>query len=310
MNILHLKYAVEVEKTRSINKAAENLFMGQPNLSRAIKELEESLGVTIFKRTSKGISLTPQGEEFLQHAKKILSQIDELEDMYKNGRGDKQRLSVSVPRASYIASAFTEFIKILDNKREAEIYYKETNSIRAINNILQADYKLGIIRYQTTFEPYFKALLHEKGLTAEIISEFTCLVLMSKKSPLADKENIELSELSNYIEIAHADAYVPSMPLTDAQKAELSEFVDKRIFVFERASQFELLGNIKSTFMWASPVPQHLLIQYDLIQKRCSQNKKKYRDVLIYRKDYHLTDIDFKFINKVKEFKIKINNDK
>lgn len=71
MNILHLKYAVEVEKTRSISKAAENLFMGQPNLSRAVKELEESLGITIFKRTSKGILITPQGEEFLQHAKKF-----------------------------------------------------------------------------------------------------------------------------------------------------------------------------------------------------------------------------------------------
>ena len=56
MNILHLKYAVEVAKTRSISKAAENLYMGQPNLSRAIKELEESLGITIFRRTTKGIS--------------------------------------------------------------------------------------------------------------------------------------------------------------------------------------------------------------------------------------------------------------
>ena len=65
MNIAHLKYAVEVEKTASITKAGENLFMGQPNLSRGIKELEETLGVKIFKRTSKGIVPTPQGEEFL-----------------------------------------------------------------------------------------------------------------------------------------------------------------------------------------------------------------------------------------------------
>ena len=72
MNLMHLKYAVEVEKTRSISKAAENLFMSQPNLSRAIKELEETLGITIFKRTSKGMSLTPQGEEFMQYARKII----------------------------------------------------------------------------------------------------------------------------------------------------------------------------------------------------------------------------------------------
>ena len=66
MNLLHLKYVVEVEKTRSISKAAENLLMGQPNLSRAIRDLEQSLGVTLFRRTSKGISPTPEGEEFLR----------------------------------------------------------------------------------------------------------------------------------------------------------------------------------------------------------------------------------------------------
>ena len=78
MNILHLRYAIEVERTRSISKAAENLFMGQPNLSKAIRELEENLGVTIFKRTSKGIVPTQKGEEFLVYAKRILVQIDEL----------------------------------------------------------------------------------------------------------------------------------------------------------------------------------------------------------------------------------------
>lgn len=70
MNLLHLKYAIEIEKTQSINKAAENLYMGQPNLSRAIKELERSMGVKIFQRTSKGMIPTPEGIEFLGYAKK------------------------------------------------------------------------------------------------------------------------------------------------------------------------------------------------------------------------------------------------
>jgi len=141
MNIVHLKYAVEVEKTRSITQAAENLFIAQPNLSRAIKELEDSLGMTIFKRTSKGISITPRGEEFLFHAKKILSQIEEVESMYKVGSNDNGKFSISVPRASYIGAAFTEFTKKLDDGKCLEVFYHETNSMRAINNILQADYK-------------------------------------------------------------------------------------------------------------------------------------------------------------------------
>ena len=74
MNILHLKYAVEIAKTGSLNKAAENLYMGQPNLSRAIRELETCLGITIFERTSRGMIVTADGEEFLQYARRILAQ--------------------------------------------------------------------------------------------------------------------------------------------------------------------------------------------------------------------------------------------
>ena len=169
MNLLHLRYALEVEKTRSISKAAENLLMSQPNLSRAIKELEESLGITIFKRTSKGISVTFQGEEFLSHAKRILAQVDEVEAMYKNMKINKQRFLISVPRASYIESAFINFISKIEITQDTEIFYKETNSIKAINNILQADYKLGIIRYQTSFEQYFNSMLYEHGLTSKEI---------------------------------------------------------------------------------------------------------------------------------------------
>ena len=95
----------EVAKTQSISKAAENLYMGQPNLSRAIKELEDSLGITIFSRTSKGISVTPDGEEFLQYAKRILTQVDEVEELYRNGKTHKQKLSVSVPRSAWWAAS-------------------------------------------------------------------------------------------------------------------------------------------------------------------------------------------------------------
>ena len=76
MNTLHFKYAVEIEKTRSITQAAENLYMAQPNLSKAIKELENNLGITIFRRTSKGVIPTDQGLKFLEYAKQILIQID------------------------------------------------------------------------------------------------------------------------------------------------------------------------------------------------------------------------------------------
>ena len=160
MNVIHMKYAVEVAKAGSINKASEVLHVAQPNLSRSIKELEADLGITIFSRTSKGMTLTPKGEEFMGYAQNILRQLDEVEMMYKSELPAKQIFSVSVPRASYIADAFAKFSNCI-GEGSAEIYYQETNSNRAIINILEHNYNLGIIRYASHFDNYFKTLLDE-----------------------------------------------------------------------------------------------------------------------------------------------------
>lgn len=306
MNIIHLKYAVEIARTKSISKAAENLYMAQPNLSRAIKELEESLGITIFKRTSKGITVTPEGEEFLQYAKRIIAQVEEVEEIYRKGKNLKQRFSVCVPRASYISQAFSAFAASIDTNNSAEIFYKETNSMRTINNIVKEEYNLGIIRYQSTFEKYFNTLFNDKKLSHETITEFSYVLAMSRNNPLAQKENIQLSDLSDYIEICHADPYVPSLPLIDVKRAELSEAVDKHIFVFERGSQFDLLEKVPSTFMWVSPIPDYLLKKYNLIQKKCTDNTKVYKDILIYRNGYNLSDLDRIFIEEVNKAKNKM----
>ncbi|MBR7101590.1 MAG: LysR family transcriptional regulator [Clostridia bacterium] len=299
MNIQYLKYAIEVEKNKSISKAAKNLYMGQPNLSRAIKELEDSLGIIIFERNSKGITVTPHGEEFLQYAKRILSQIDELEEIYKTGKTDKQQFSACVPRAGYIAYAFGELAKSIETDTPAEIFYKETNSMRAINNILRGEYNLAIIRYQEAFEKYFESMFKEKNLVSKTITEFSYVLAMSVNNPLAKKEVITPEDLSDYIEIAHADPYVPSLPIIDVKKAEMSEFVDKRIYVFERASQYMLLEQVPNTFMWVSPMPDEMLANNNLVERECGHMKKKYKDVLIHRENYKLTDIDKKFISLV-----------
>lgn len=303
MNLLHLKYAVEVEKTRSINKAAENLFMSQPNLSRAIKELEESLGIKIFKRTSKGMLLTPQGEEFIQYAKKIIFQMDSLEAMYQNRRRDRLTFSISVPRASYISCAFTDFVKTLDSSKESELTYKETNSLRAVSNILEADYRLGIIRYQPAFEAYFTALLQEKGLDFQLIAQFSPVVVLSKCHPLAARELLQQSDLESFMEIAYPDPFVPSLSQSDSMKAELSDAIRQRIFVFERGSQLDLLSQLTNTFAWASPIPQRLLERYGLVEKRCADNEKAYKDLLIYKKDYPFSDLDRRFLEEIDKYK-------
>ena len=100
MNLLHMKHALEVAKAGSLNKAAETLLIAAPNVSRSIKELEADIGISIFERTTKGMELTPEVEEFINYAKGILNQIDEVENFYKKGSAKKQKFSIVLLKLS------------------------------------------------------------------------------------------------------------------------------------------------------------------------------------------------------------------
>lgn len=296
MNLIHLKYVLEIYKTKNFSKAAENLYMGQPNLSRAIKELEQTLGITLFNRTTKGLEVTEEGEEFVQYAKKILNDVEKIEKIYTYKQEKKERFSIIVPRASYISKAFTNFVSSLSNENALEFIYKETNSYKAINKVLQGEYRLGIVRYKPAYEKYFRELFLDKGLTSEVVYDFKYKVVMHKDNPLATKNTILFDELKNYIELSHPDPYVPTLPFSNVKKTVFSEDIKKRIFIYERASQFEMLSSIKNSFMWVSPIPKDILDRYNLVELECSDLSNEYKDVLIYRNGYKLTKNDTEFL--------------
>jgi DNA-binding transcriptional LysR family regulator len=295
-----MKYAVEVARLGSLNKASETLLIAQPNISRSIKELEADLGITIFQRSAKGMVLTADGEEFIDYARDILHRIEKIEQSYRDGSHKKRKFSISVPRACYISSAMVEFSKNIGDS-DVEIYYKETNSKKTVQKLLENEYKLGIIRYSDNYDKYYKAMLEEKGLVYETVAEFSYVLVMSRDNPLASKETITYDDLSSYIEVAHADPYVPSLSMSKVFREELPDKIGQRIFVFERASQFGLLSENLRTFMWMSPASEQMLDRYNLVQRVCEGNKKTYKDVLIYHKGYKLTKLDKDFITALFE---------
>ena len=294
-----MKYAITIAETKSLNKAAEKLYIGQPALSRSIKELEADLGTSLFERSVKGMTLTPDGEKFVLYAKVILNKVDEIEEMFKTETDNKIRFSICVPRVSYICDAFVNFTRHLKNDGSIEIFYQETNAMRAVKNIQNDDYKLGVVRFAESYAKYYDDMFREKSLESRIITRFKYVLIMSRHSPLAKLEQITFEDLGDYIEIAHADPYVPSLPVSEVIKEELVENCKRRIFVFERASQFELLSENVDTFMWVSPVQKSLLEKFDLVQRYCVDNNREYNDVLIYRDDYRLSQLDNMFIEEL-----------
>lgn len=304
VNILHMKYAVEVAKHGSLNKASEILLIAQPNLSRSIKELEADLGIVIFDRTSRGMTLTPEGREFISFAKGILSQIEQVEQYYKDGSVGKQKFSVSVPRAEYVSQAFAEFSAALA-KEPAELFYKETNTQKTIRDIVENSFQLGIIRYPEDQDRYFKNLLEEKDVCYELITEFRYRLLMNADSPLAKKESITFDDLREFTEVSLAEHNVPAVPLSKVFKEDLPDNAEGRIFIYERSCLFELLSANPSAFTWVSLIPRNVLEKYDLTEKECIDNTKTYKDVLVYRNGYKLSALDKRFITALCEVKRK-----
>ena len=110
MNLTDLHYVVEIDKSGSISKAAKELYVAQPNLSKAIKHLEREFGISIFERSSKGVKATREGQKFLEYAKRIIYEIEEMKRDCSDLGKENLSFKITVPRASYISSAFAEFI--------------------------------------------------------------------------------------------------------------------------------------------------------------------------------------------------------
>lgn len=294
MNIQHLRYAVEVEKTRSITEAAENLYMSQPNLSRAIRELEGVLGISIFDRTPKGILPTAQGEEFLHYARSILSQFDEMTERYTRREGASRVLRLSVPRSSYIAQAFTRFARLADPGLTLD--YKETNALRSIRNVTEDGYDLGIVRFQADYEKYFVDTFREKGLQYRELWSFRYLALMRADHPAARKPAVSMADFSESLAITQGDVYVPSQPMENLEREGAAGRV---VRVYDRTSQLELVSAMPNAFAWVAPVPREVLERYRLTLRPSVAQAAQHRDVLIYRRKYILSPMDELFLEQL-----------
>ncbi len=280
--------------------------MAQPNLSKAIKELEKEVGFVIFKRTATGVKPTDEGAEFLYHAKNITNQLSAVKRISQRIGNEKLKYKISIPRGSYIADGFTSFVAGLKLEKGMEITVNETNDIGTIGNVVDHGYNIGIIRYQVVNEDYYMTMLRNNHLSYETLWEFEYVVVMSKKHPLADKEEISIEDLNEYTKITHGDIDLPHDKYNNARKYNSRNV----IYVYERGSQFDLLANVPTTYMWVSPIPQSLLDKNQLVQKECKAENNLYKDVMIFREDYRLNEYDALFQKKLYESKVDVSTKK
>ena len=164
ISLKQMRYAVEIAQCGSINQAAQNLYVTQSSLSKAMKELENVLGYAVFQRTPAGTAVTEEGQSFLELAHQIVYKMEVLERQLQNRNERLAAMKISIPRATYITYAFTEFFKEIQNQEQIQINFSETNSQEAVDNILNHGFQLGIIRYPEFLEESNRQLLHQKHL--------------------------------------------------------------------------------------------------------------------------------------------------
>jgi len=295
MNIELLKYVLEIERVGSISQAADNLYMGQPNLSKAIKELEYSLNVTLFDRTSKGVRTTKQGKKFLRHARIILEQYGELEAL---GQNPSTRLYVSLPHTGYLADACAAFLNKLNPEQELSMEWLQTDTKSAIRQISDGTTDLGVIRCPAEYQNYFTGLLQDNGLVGQNLLTFSKRLLFSRSHPLAKQDSITHRDLSPYPEIIPC----PAMPPDRSGSAEVilgRPEGSKKIRIYGGGNNLLLLNQIRHSYMTDAPLPDHLLNTYGLLQKECYPSQICH-DLLICRSGHSFHSSEMMFLDTLK----------
>lgn len=197
MTLQQLRYVIEVAKTGSMNVAAKQLFVSQPSLSMAIRELENDVHISIFERTTKGVVITAEGEEFLGYARQIINQVELLEDKYIEAGQIKKKFGVSTQHYSFAVKAFVEMVKGFDMDKY-EFAIREARTHDVIHDVVTGKSEIGILYTNDFNEKVLNKIFKDNQL--EFIHLFTCqgYAYLWKNHPLAGKKVIALEELQDY----------------------------------------------------------------------------------------------------------------
>ena len=238
MTLQQLKYILKISECGSITEAARQLYIAQPSLSAAVKELETELHIEIFRRTPRGISLSPEGTEFLSYARQILDQSLLLEERYKHKKPAKQLCRISTQHYAFAVNAFVNLISSLETD-EYEFTLRETRTYEIIEDVANFQSEVGILYLSSFNEKVIGNLLKEKSLTFTPLFEAEPHVFLSSTHPLAGRELLALADLEEYPCLVFEQGTYNSFYFSEEILS--TEPHKKRIHVSDRATLFNLL---------------------------------------------------------------------
>lgn len=197
MTLIQLKYAIAVSESHSFSEAAKKLYISQPSLSCSIKDLEDELGMELFHRSSKGITVSSQGKEFLGYARQVVENYKLIESKYINNDEPKKRFSVSTQHYTFAVDAFVEVANQFGmNEYEFALYETRTNDI--IEDVKNFRSEIGILYLDSFNREVLTKLFHEYNLEFHPIMDCNVYVYLWKRHPLANRKSVTMEDLDPY----------------------------------------------------------------------------------------------------------------
>ncbi|WP_282936846.1 LysR family transcriptional regulator [Paenibacillus sp. RC67] len=238
MTLQQLKYVIEVANRGSMNEAAKRLFISQPSLSNAIKDLEEELCITIFERTNKGISLSKEGAEFLGYARQVIEQAELLEGRYLNAKPSPQHFSVSTQHYAFAVNAFVNLVREYGHD-EYELALRETKTHEIIQDVKSQRSEIGILYLNEFNSNVINRLLKDANLQFTALFMAKPHIFISVNNPLAKQSVVTIDQLQDYPYLSFEQGEYNSFHFSEEILSTLSH--PKSIRVNDRATLFNLL---------------------------------------------------------------------
>lgn len=255
MTIVQLKYFIEVTKQGSINKAAEALFISQPSLSNALKDLEFELSTELLTRTPKGISLTKDGAEFLGYARQVMEQIGLLEQRWKDKKPSRKLCSISTQHYAFAINAFVNMVKKSDAE-EYEYTLREARTYEIVEDVSNLRSEVGILYLNNYNRQVIEKLLKENNLKFHPLFAARPHIFISKHNPLAKRESVTLEDLKEFPRLSFEQGEFNSFYFSEEILS--TEYSKKDIRVGDRATIFNLMIGLNGYTISTGVVSQDL----------------------------------------------------
>ena len=255
MTLQQLKYMITVAEKGSITEAARELFLSQPSLSGAIKEVESEVGIVIFNRCRSGVALTAEGMEFLGYARQVVQQMELLEARYIDNRPEKQKFCVSAQHYTFAANAFVELVKQFGQERY-EFILNETQTYQIIMDVRNRFSDLGVLYLSRGNENVLSKLFEDYNLKFYELFTAAPHVFLRKGHPLASRERIGLKDLEPYPRLNFVQGAYESSNF--AEELFSNEIVEKSIKISDRAAIVNFMIGLDGYTISSGIFPRYL----------------------------------------------------